>query len=125
MISQLTSQLINTISLLFLDKKIKTKLDYVRLQAGLAPPHWRRRTQQQPEKRRWDEGYEKTGYFLEWLERTDVEESVGRAVVRPLNLKLANTEYNDSLFEFVTGHSIAELWKQYERWLDAGGDRKI
>lgn len=38
--------------------------DWVRLSAGLGPPHWRRGAV--PD--RWDQGYERTAYFLDWLE---------------------------------------------------------
>ena len=105
-------------------------IDYVRLKADLAPPHWKRRNNdgnnggKLPEKRRWDAGYEKTGYFLEWIERAEVEGGAGREIVRPLNHVLAQSQFNESLFELFTGRSVGELWRLYERWLDAGGDRK-
>lgn len=38
--------------------------DWVRLSAELGPPHWRRGAV--PD--RWDQGYERTAYFLDWLE---------------------------------------------------------
>lgn len=50
--------------------------DWVRLSAGLGPPHWRRGTV--PD--RWDQGYERTAYFLDWLEGR-----FGRGTVRRIN----------------------------------------
>lgn len=50
--------------------------DWVRLNARLGAPHWRRDTV--PE--RWDQGYERTAYFLDWLEGR-----FGRGTVRRMN----------------------------------------
>lgn len=50
--------------------------DWVRLEARLGAPHWRRGTV--PD--RWDQGYERTAYFLEWLEG-----KFGRGTVRRIN----------------------------------------
>lgn len=50
--------------------------DWVRLSARLGAPHWRRGTV--PD--RWDQGYERTAYFLDWLEGR-----FGRGTVRRMN----------------------------------------
>lgn len=50
--------------------------DWVRLGAGLGAPHWRRGAV--PD--RWDQGYERTAYFLDWLEGR-----FGRGTVRRMN----------------------------------------
>lgn len=50
--------------------------DWVRLNARLGAPHWRRDTV--PD--RWDQGYERTAYFLDWLEAR-----FGRGTVRRMN----------------------------------------
>lgn len=50
--------------------------DWVRLGAGLGAPHWRRGAV--PD--RWDQGYERTAYFLDWL-----EVKFGRGTVRRMN----------------------------------------
>lgn len=53
--------------------------DWVRLGARLGAPHWRRDAV--PD--RWDQGYERTAYFLEWLEGR-----FGRGTVRRMNEEL-------------------------------------
>ena len=40
--------------------------DFVRLRASLAPPHWKRSTPSDSDK--WDAGYERTAFFLDWIE---------------------------------------------------------
>lgn len=50
--------------------------DWVRLEARLGAPHWRRGTV--PD--RWDQGYERTAYFLAWLEG-----KFGKGTVRRMN----------------------------------------
>lgn len=50
--------------------------DWVRLEARLGAPHWRKDTV--PD--RWDQGYERTAYFLAWLEG-----KFGRGTVRRMN----------------------------------------
>ncbi|KAG9099633.1 hypothetical protein FS749_000766 [Ceratobasidium sp. UAMH 11750] len=80
--------------------------DFVRLRAGLSPPHWRRDTGG-----RWDAGYEKTGFFLDWLEVTK-----GAGTVRRINLALRDTKYHEEAFwEGVLGERVTELWEQYTR----------
>ncbi|KAG9127887.1 hypothetical protein FRC07_007962 [Ceratobasidium sp. 392] len=79
--------------------------DFVRLRAGLAPPHWKRDEKGE----RWDAGYEKTGFFLDWLERTK-----GAGTVRKINLALCDTEYHKKAFwEGALGDRVEELWEQY------------
>ncbi|KAG8721550.1 hypothetical protein FRC08_012215 [Ceratobasidium sp. 394] len=80
--------------------------DFVRLRAGLSPPHWRRDTGG-----RWDAGYEKTGFFLDWLEVTK-----GAGTVRRINLALRDTKYHEEAFwKGVLGERVTELWEQYTR----------
>lgn len=50
--------------------------DWVRLAARLGAPHWRKDAV--PD--RWDQGYERTAYFLDWLET-----KFGRGTVRRMN----------------------------------------
>lgn len=53
--------------------------DWVRLSANLGAPHWKRGAV--PD--RWDQGYERTAYFLDWLEN-----KFGRGTVRNINEEL-------------------------------------
>ncbi|KAL5534031.1 hypothetical protein ACEPAG_491 [Sanghuangporus baumii] len=81
--------------------------DYVRLKTGLSPPHWRKGGN------RWDEGYQTTGYFLEWIE--DVK---GSDFVRRLNGSMRDQKYKESVFEELTGEDVNTLWKAYKASLN-------
>ncbi|PKY08826.1 plant basic secretory protein [Aspergillus campestris IBT 28561] len=50
--------------------------DFVRLQAGLEPPHWKKPSAAKERAEKWDQGYQHTAYFLAWLE--DVRVGRGR-----------------------------------------------
>jgi len=78
--------------------------DYVRLRAGFAPPHWRRGRGD-----RWDEGYDVTGYFLDWIERKH------EGFVRALNVILKDATWDEGVFKLITGRSVHELWHQYRK----------
>jgi len=85
--------------------------DYVRLRAGYVPPHWSRGGN------RWDEGYQNTGYFLDYIERKH-----GEGSVRAINEKLRDARYDVSIFKVVTGHAVESLWSKYLQWLKDGGE---
>lgn len=79
--------------------------DFVRLKAGLSPPHWRKRSGGD-----WDSGYERTGYFLEWLEDT-----WGQGSVMSLNSSLKDKKYVEGVFwEKLFGKRVEKLWNDYE-----------
>jgi hypothetical protein len=85
--------------------------DYVRLKAGYDPPHWRRK----PGKA-WDEGYERTAFFFEWL-----EEVHGAGRVMKINEYLKDHRYEEKEFwKALFSESIDSLWKQYNK--DKGTD---
>lgn len=83
--------------------------DFVRLKASLAAPHWKR--SDVPEK--WDQGYEKTAYFLDWLETT-----YGAGTVRGINHKLRLEKYVESDFwQSLFKADISTLWHKYVQTL--------
>ncbi|KAG6851393.1 hypothetical protein H0H93_005791 [Arthromyces matolae] len=86
---------------------IEGMADYVRLRSGFDPPHWKQRGGDH-----WDAGYETTGYFLSWMEK-----EYGEGTVRRLNESLNGVDYEDKVFEDVTGITIKELWKAYCAYL--------
>lgn len=87
--------------------------DWVRLKAGYAPPHWRRRGDCG-----WDAGYERTAYFLEWLEKEH-----GDDVVRKINQALRGCKYDSKkLWHDCCGSSIEKLWEDYKESLECGDD---
>ncbi|OJD24908.1 hypothetical protein ACJ73_03732 [Blastomyces percursus] len=63
--------------------------DFVRLKAGLVPPHWERPMSKAERGGRWDQGYQITAFFLEWIE--DVK--VGEGAVGMLNDRLLRVGY--------------------------------
>lgn len=77
--------------------------DWVRLKADLAPPHWKRSADG-----RWDQGYEKTAYFLDWLAADEQE-----ALVR-VNGYLKDHKYDEKEFwpKMFAG-DVGMLWRQY------------
>ncbi|KIW25299.1 uncharacterized protein PV07_08487 [Cladophialophora immunda] len=82
--------------------------DFVRLKAGLSPPHWSK----SPENRgqRWDEGYQKTAWFLEWL-----EELRGPGTVSRMNETMRRGRYQEHRFwSDIFGESVDRLWLRYK-----------
>ena len=83
--------------------------DFVRLKAGLAPPHWKGPKEELGES--WDSGYQKTAYFLDWL-----EERFGSGTVGTINKTMEAEKYEEDNFWqgiFGEGNSIDLLWKTY------------
>jgi hypothetical protein len=79
--------------------------DWVRLRAGLAPPHWK----QVWKDCEWDSGYDKTGYFLDWC-----EETCGEGTVRRINMALKEGTYEEKAFWMgCCKKSVKDLWKGY------------
>ena len=77
--------------------------DFVRLHEKLDPPHWTRTPGG-----KWDDGYDKTGYFLDWI-----EERYGTGTIRELNASMKDTIYREGVFKDLTGRSVSKLWNIY------------
>ncbi|KAE8380579.1 hypothetical protein BDV26DRAFT_132949 [Aspergillus bertholletiae] len=98
--------------------------DFVRLKAGFVPPHWKRPASSKERAKKWDQGYQHTAFFLEWLE--DVR--VGRGAVGMLNDRLLRTGYigesetrdsgRPSFWKDLFGSGVNELWDDYGKYLD-------
>jgi len=83
--------------------------DFVRLRAGLSPPHWKREGGGD-----WDAGYQHTAYFLEW-----VESKFGGGSVMRINEHLRNKKYDEQRFwKDLFGNSVHDLWNEYTRTLE-------
>ncbi|OTA57749.1 PBSP domain protein [Hypoxylon sp. EC38] len=83
--------------------------DWVRLQCGLAPPHWKR--DEAPAK--WDVGYQGTAYFLQYL-----EVRFGNGTVRRLNEKLRTERYEEKAFwTELVGRPVEQLFEDYKKTL--------
>ncbi|KAL2871778.1 basic secretory family protein [Aspergillus lucknowensis] len=101
--------------------------DFVRLKAGLEPPHWSRPSSAKERPETWDSGYQHTAYFLAWLE--DVR--VGQGAVGLLNDRLCRVGYvgedtskdreTTGFWKGLFGAGIDELWEEYGDWLDNSG----
>lgn len=78
--------------------------DWVRLNCGLSPPHWKREAGG-----KWDGGYQHTAYFLEYLEGR-----FGEGTVRRLNEKLRIQKYDEKTFWVeLLGEHVTKLWEEY------------
>lgn len=64
--------------------------DFVRLKAGLSPPHWKKPTSSNERPAKWDQGYQHTAYFLAWLE--DVR--AGAGAIALVNDRLLRVGYH-------------------------------
>ncbi|KAI9695348.1 MAG: hypothetical protein M1820_008700 [Bogoriella megaspora] len=85
--------------------------DWVRLKAGLAPPHWEKHA-----RGGWDAGYQTTGYFLDWLEGR-----YGVGTVRKVNEELGRGRYDEEKFwKGLFGRGVRDLWAEYGREVDGG-----
>lgn len=105
--------------------------DFVRLKAGLEPPHWKRPHSAADRASKWDAGYQHTGYFLAWIE--DVR--VGGGAIGMLNDRLLRVGYvgegdqrcgGVGFWKGLFGVGVEELWDEYGRYLDGlgrGGER--
>ena len=78
--------------------------DYVRLKMGFSPSHWKRNGSGS-----YFDGYETTGYFLNWIEKSGLNEHF----VKRLNYLVAANGYTDSLFIELTGCDVETLWANY------------
>ncbi|KAI0931354.1 hypothetical protein AcW1_001230 [Taiwanofungus camphoratus] len=83
--------------------------DWVRLRAGLAAPHWK-----EGHGDKWDAGYEKTAYFLGWI-----EEQCGKGTIWKLNAGFKDREYNELIFQDLTGSTVQDLWRLYQLDLES------
>jgi len=88
--------------------------DYVRMKSGLGAKHWTKWPANEGTRgKKWDEGYQKTAWFLEWL-----EETCRKGVVGELNETMRAGEWDDGkLVSRVTTFTVDEWWKMYkEDW---------
>lgn len=77
--------------------------DYIRLKAGYIPGHW----VQPGGGRSWEEGYDKTARFLDYLETRR------SGFVSELNRMLRNG-YSPDYFVQLQGKPVAQLWAEYK-----------
>ncbi|KAF8560166.1 plant basic secretory protein [Imleria badia] len=82
--------------------------DFVRLNAGYAPPHWKVSGGD-----RWDAGYATTAYFLDWIEKR-----CGKSTIRKLNAYMKDDTYDPQIFVTVTGDLVDTLWRLYCKHLE-------
>lgn len=80
--------------------------DWVRLNAKLSPPHWKKEASGN-----WDAGYQHTGYFLQYL-----EDRFGAGTVRRMNEKLRIVRYEEKKFwTELIGRPVEQLWGDYAK----------
>ncbi|KAJ3333250.1 hypothetical protein HDU76_010070 [Blyttiomyces sp. JEL0837] len=85
--------------------------DWVRLRADKAPPHWKRSFDGT-----WDGGYDKTAYFLDWLE-TGIG---GSGFVSKLNEEMGEVdEWDEGVIKKLCADlEVGELWQMYRESFD-------
>lgn len=89
--------------------------DWVRLNAGFVPPHWKKDADGD-----WDRGYQNTGYFLDWIEQTK-----GKGSMYRLNQALSNKDYKESHFwSDLFGEDVNTLYGRYRESLEKEKDPK-
>lgn len=89
--------------------------DWVRLNAKLSPPHWKKEANG-----KWDAGYQHTGYFLEYLEKR-----FGEGLVRRMNEKLRIVRYDEKKFwTELCGRPVEQLWGDYAEAVEKGEDEE-
>lgn len=90
--------------------------DFVRLKAGFSPPHWNKK-----KGGNWDQGYQNTAYFLEWLEAKQ-----GAGTVMRINGALRGGKYEEDVFWMeMFGKEVGSLWEEYqETFKDDDGEKK-
>lgn len=92
--------------------------DFVRLKEGLGPPHWFGEKGRRDTGDKWDAGYQKTAFFLDWL-----EEKHGLGTVGRINDALRSGRYDEAGFWqslFGDGKTIKVLWDEYVAAQDPG-----
>ncbi|KAK6343373.1 hypothetical protein TWF730_010963 [Orbilia blumenaviensis] len=89
--------------------------DWVRYKAGFRPPHWHRGEGDQ-----WDNGYERTAYFLLWL-----EEQYGPETVPRINGWMKKRRYSDKLFIDLFNEKPEELFKRYKKWCEEHSEEEV
>lgn len=89
--------------------------DFVRLKAGLVPPHWTRPRSAKERPEKWDQGYQHTAFFFEWLE----DARVGKGAVGMLNDRLLRVGYRDGFWRSLFEADVEQLWEEYGLYLDA------
>lgn len=98
--------------------------DFVRLKAGLEPPHWKKPQSSADRAKDWDAGYQHTAYFLAWIE--DI--FAGEGAVGMLNDRLLRVGYlgegkdedkvSPGFWEGLFDVRVETLWEKYGLWLD-------
>lgn len=85
--------------------------DYVRMKSGLGASHWNPwPASKKTRGEKWDEGYQKTAWFLDWVEKQTAMGVVGR-----LNFEMRNRSWADGdLWKDVVGESVKDMWHRYE-----------
>ncbi|KAB8232641.1 basic secretory family protein [Aspergillus alliaceus] len=106
--------------------------DFVRLKAGFVPSHWKRPSSAKERAEKWDQGYQHTAFFLEWLE----DLRIGRGAVGKLNDQLLRVGYvgedvkledetlelgHTSFWKGLFGSGVKELWDEYGEFIDKHG----
>jgi len=84
--------------------------DYIRLKVGLGAKHWKKSKPEEDQK--WDAGYERTAWFLEWVEERS-NTGKGKGWLQRVNVRLAREKWGDWVWEEAGAKNVDELWRGY------------
>jgi hypothetical protein len=79
--------------------------DYVRLSGGFGAKHWKR----EGEGGSWEDGYDTTAVFFNWLNT-----SLGEEVLQTMNHRLERKPWDGAWWAEITGRTIKQLWHTYK-----------
>ncbi|TGZ83797.1 BSP-domain-containing protein [Ascodesmis nigricans] len=83
--------------------------DWIRMKDGFINPNWKRGG------KKWDDGYQNTAYFLDWVEQT---EENAKELVRRINWRLGDMKWDNRWWEDLVGVPVDELWDRYVAFYD-------
>lgn len=87
--------------------------DYVRLKSNLDPPHWQPwPANEKTRGRKFDEGYQKTAWFLEWIE----DHIAGKGCIGKLNEAMREHKWQGGLVwkDIMNDITVQECWELYK-----------
>jgi hypothetical protein len=81
--------------------------DFLRLKSSYIPSHWHLAPGGS-----WQDGYQRTGYFLNWLEQAHCPNFVAA-----FNASLRLDGYQQKVFETLTGFELQDLWFGFQTFI--------
>jgi hypothetical protein len=71
---------------------------------------------------KWDEGYQKTAWFLEWLEGEKGKGAVGKMNEQMRSVMYREEEGKEGFWQGLFGEGVESLWRRYRKTWEGNGD---